>query len=326
MEELYTDKRNWNFKQSRLFYGLTGLLLVTVLYFLFLMPPKQFPLGQVITIEEGESLQSITNDLHDLHVIKSNFAFRTHVILLGGEKRVIAGDYLLDKKEGPGDLANRFVNGRFHLEVAKVTIPEGWNIYEISDYLGNTLINFNKNEFLSLVKEKEGYLFPDTYFVSRSTKPERIIERMNKNFYEKILTISGIATSTHSLEDIITMASIIEDEARTTESRKIIAGILWRRLSLGIPLQVDATFSYINGKGTFELTATDLKIDSPYNTYKYKGLPPGPINNPGIDAIIATVNPTTTKYLYFLSNKSGDMYYAKTFEEHKRNRELYLNK
>ena len=93
-----------------------------------------------------------------------------------------------------------------------------------------------------------------------------------------------------------------------------------------MPLQVDSTFMYINGKITYELTLDDLKIDSPYNTYKYNGLPPGPIGNPGLDAIYAAMNPINTKYLYFLSSKSGNMYYAKTFEEHIRNKELYLNK
>jgi UPF0755 protein len=149
---------------------------------------------------------------------------------------------------------------------------------------------------------------------------------MNKVFLQKIETISGLATSTHSLKDSIIMASILENEARTTESRKIIAGILWKRLYLGMPLQVDSTFSYINGKNTYDLTLDDLKINSPYNTYLYKGLPPGPISNPGLDAINDAIYPTKTPYLYFLSSKSGDMYYAKTFEEHKRNKELYLNK
>jgi len=121
------------------------------------------------------------------------------------------------------------------------------------------------------------------------------------------------------------MASILEGEALTTSDRKLVAGVLWRRLEIGMPLQVDATFSYVNGKTTFELTLDDLKIDSPYNTYKYKGLPPTPINNPGLNSINAALYPTKTKYLYFLSGNDGKMHYARTFEEHKRNRQLYLN-
>ena len=149
---------------------------------------------------------------------------------------------------------------------------------------------------------------------------------MNNNFNEKIASTPSIATSTFKLKDIIIMASLVELEARTTESRKIIAGILWKRLSLGMPLQVDSVFLYINGKNTYELTTMDLKIKSPYNTYLYKGLPRGPIGNPGLDALQSTVDPTKTKYLYFLSSHDGAMHYAKTFEEHKRNREKYLNR
>ncbi len=287
-------------------------------------PPRNFPVGDIVTVNQGESLQAITTSLYDANIIRSTFVFRTAVILLGGEKRVIAGDYLLDKKEGPVDLAYRFVNGKFHLEAKKITIPEGWNIFEISDYLSKSLIKFDKTKFVALAKDKEGYLFPDTYFVSLTSKPEFIIEMMNKNFNEKIKDVPGISTTTYKIKDVIIMASILEREARTMESRKIIAGILWKRLEMKMPLQVDATFDYINGKSTFELTLDDLKIDSPYNTYLYRGLPPGPIGNPGIDAILATINPLKTKYLYFLTDKEGEMHYAKTFDEHKRNKELYL--
>lgn len=290
------------------------------------MPPSDFPLGEVITIQTGASLQSIANDLRDSHVIKSPFFFRLAVTIQGGEKNLIAGDYLLDKKEGPVDLADRITQGKFHLYTFKATIPEGWSSKQIADYMKSNLVGFNKTKFLSLTKEKEGYLFPDTYFVSPTIKPEALIDLMSKNFDEKIKTVTALATSTHTLKEVIIMASILEEEARTTESRRIVAGILWKRLSLGMPLQVDSTFLYINGKTTYDLTADDLKINSPYNTYKYKGLPPGPISNPGLDAINAALSPIQTKYLYFLSSKSGDMYYATTFEQHKRNKELYLNR
>ena len=120
------------------------------------------------------------------------------------------------------------------------------------------------------------------------------------------------------------MASIIEREAITPEARRIVSGILWKRIKMGMPLQVDATFAYVNGKNTYELTAEDLHIDSKYNTYEYKGLPPGPICNPGLDSIIATIEPTATPYLYYLSEKNGTMHYAKTFEEHKMNKVKYM--
>lgn len=288
--------------------------------------PKDFPIGQILTINPGQSLQTITVNLHNSKIIRSPFFFRFHVFLLGGEKKLKAGDYLLDRREGPTDLAYRITRGEFHLETVKVTIPEGWSIYEIADYLKLNLVDFDKVRFINIAKDKEGYLFPDTYFVSPTVKPDQIVSMMSDNFENKLKEVGSLATSTHNLKEIITISSILEEEGITTESRRIIAGILWKRLSLGIPLQVDSTFLYINGKNTYELTLDDLKIDSPYNTYKYKGLPPGPISNPGLDSISSALNPIETKYLYFLSSKSGKMYYSETFEDHKKNKELYLNK
>ena len=127
------------------------------------------------------------------------------------------------------------------------------------------------------------------------------------------------------MNEVIIMASIIEDEANgTLESKRIVSGILWKRLRLEMPLQVDAPFQYYNGKNSYTLTKEDLKEDHEYNTYTNKGLPPTAITNPGIDSIRAAITPTKTDYLYFLSDKKGNMYYAKNFEEHKINRELYL--
>ena len=326
MEELWTKFKSLSFKQKCAVCLLFGFSALSLVYLFFYQTPDRFPLGQVVTIYSGQSLQEITDNLYNTHVIKSPFVFRTHVIILGGEKRVIAGDYLLDSRVGPADLAYRLVEGKFHLPVVKMTIPEGWNVFEIGDYLEKKLLNFNKKLFLTLAKEKEGYLFPDTYFVSPTAKPEEIVERMYRTFEQKIISVPGFSTTTRPIKDIIIMASIIEDEARTTESRQIISGILWKRLSIKMALQVDSAFKYINGKNTFELTAGDLKINSPYNTYLYNGLPQGPIGNPGLDSIFSALNPINTKYLYFLTSRDGKtIHYAKTFEEHKKNRELYLN-
>ena len=148
---------------------------------------------------------------------------------------------------------------------------------------------------------------------------------MEDTFTKRLESIKVIVLAfNRPLSDIIKMASILEGEARTTETRRTIAGILWRRISLGMPLQVDASFKYINGKGTFELTPRDLAIDSPYNSYTHKGLPPTPISNPGIDAIASAVTPIKTNYIYFLSDKEGNMHYAVTYAEHLANKAKYL--
>ena len=121
------------------------------------------------------------------------------------------------------------------------------------------------------------------------------------------------------------MASLIEEETRTQEERPTVAGILWKRLDIDMPLQVDATFSYINGKNTFELTLDDIADDtSPYNTYAHKGLPPGPISNPGLDSIVAALYPKENPYLYYLADLSGTTHYSRTFDEHKEKKFRYL--
>ncbi len=198
-----------------------GLFILFFIYAYFHIPPKDFPLDTVVTVESGESLQSITNILYQTHVIKSPFVFRTTVILLGGEKRVIAGDYLLDKHEGSVDLAYRLVHGQFHLPQVKTTVPEGWSVFQIGDLLERNLLNFDENEFLTLAKSKEGYLFPDTYFLSPAIKPDAVIERMQNNFQSKIAPLEKqILASGHSEHDVLVMASILENEARTPESRR----------------------------------------------------------------------------------------------------------
>lgn len=306
----------------------TVAFLVAFLISLFLVlvfsSTYNFPVGSVMEIKSGESLQSITVKLKQDNIIRSEFIFRSLVIAFGGEKKVIAGDYLLTRKEGTFSLARRLVNGKFGIDTVKITIPEGWNIFQIGDYLEKNLVLFNKKEFLELAKSKEGYLFPDTYFVSGSMRPTEVIKMLQDNYIKKITLLEKeILASGHTEKEIITMASILEGEA-LPKDRNVVAGILWKRLEIGMPLQVDATFSYINGKNTYELTSDDLKIDSLYNTYKYKGLPPGPINNPGLEAIKSALNPIKTKYLYFLTEKDGTIHYAKTFEEHKKNKERYL--
>ncbi|HBD24942.1 MAG: hypothetical protein A2566_00730 [Candidatus Zambryskibacteria bacterium RIFOXYD1_FULL_40_13] len=310
-------------KKKATFAFLIAFFLALSLSLLF-SAPKKFPVGTILKVNSGQSLQTITLDLHEKNIIRSKLFFRSLVILFGGEKRVIAGDYLLEKREGTFSLARRLVNGKFQIDTIKITIPEGWNAFQIADYLEKNLLLFDKETFLDLAKPKEGYLFPDTYFVSRSVTPVEIIKMLEDNFEKRVESISqSFRNSTKSEKQIIIMASILEGEA-LPKDRNVVAGILWKRLEMGMPLQVDSTFMYVNGKNTYELTLDDLKIDSLYNTYKYKGLPPGPINNPGIEAMVSAMNPVKTKYLYFLTEKDGTIHYASTFEEHKRNKELYL--
>ena len=237
----------------------------------------------------------------------------------------MAGDYVFSQRTSVITVAKRVTHGDFGLTSQKISIPEGTSVSEIATIIKNQIPSFDDKAFVKLASEKEGYLFPDTYFFMANVKPTTVVSAMENNFNEKIKTIQNqIDSFKKPLKDVVIMASLLEEEARTTETRKVISGILWKRLSIGMPLQVDAVFPYIIGKNTYEVTTDDLQIDSPYNTYKYKGLPKGPITNPGLDAILDALTPTKTTYLYYLSDKKGAMHYASSFDQHVANKQKFL--
>ena len=183
---------------------------------------------------------------------------------------------------------------------------------------------FNYRQFID--RAREGYTFPDTYFFRPGQSIEAILSVFENNFRVKIQRAQEvIQKSGHTQDEILIMASLLEKEAATMKDRQQIAGVLWHRIEIGMRLQVDAVFPYILGKNTFELTREDLAVDSPYNTYVYKGLPPGPINNPGLNAILAAATPIKSKYVYFLSDKEGNFHYAVTYAQHLANKAKYID-
>lgn len=301
------------------------IISVAFVFGYYIYPPQNFPTGTLIKIEKGESLGEVASQFQTAGIIQSSFWLKNFAIIFSGERSILAGVYSFKKPISVISVAWRIVNGDYEVEPIKITIPEGTSVLQIADILSSKLPNFNKAEFIKIAKPKEGYLFPETYLFLPDAEPQFIIDTMSKTFGDKILVISDkIKLFGKSIKDVITMASIVEEEGKNLENRKIIAGILWKRISLKMALQVDATFSYVNGK-TKNLTTADLAIDSPYNTYKYRGLPPGPITNPGIDSINATIEPTKTPYFYYISDKEGNMHYAKTYAEHLANVAKYLN-
>lgn len=296
-------------------------------YYFFVKPPSDFPLNSIYSIEERITLSEVSVEAKKQNLIKSLLFFKVFTILFSGNKGVISGDYVLNKKENIFEIVKRFADGDYRLFAVKITVPEGFNLYEIAELLSkkDDLRNFNQQEFLRLVKGKEGYLYPDTYFFLPNAKVKQIIETMEENFAEKIAPIQkDIKKFGKTFNEVLTMASILEKEVPKTEDRKIVAGILWKRIKIGMPLQVDAVFPYIIQRKNKTITRDDLKIDSPYNTYLNKGLPPGPISNPSLDAIVSVINPTETKYLFYISDKKGITHFARTLEEHNRNIDKYL--
>ncbi len=304
---------------------LFGLLLIVAT--LSWKAPAAFPSGIHVTVREGMTLSETSVLLAKMNVIRSPFWFKVWSVVLGGEGGVRAGEYYFSVPISVFEISRRLTRGIENTVPVRITIPEGLSNRGIAGLLSKSLPHFNKERFLKLAASKEGYLFPDTYIFSPTITEEKIIEEMEQNFAERTLPLKGkIHDFGKPLHDVLTMASLIEGEVRTTETRKQVSGILWKRLELGMPLQVDAVFPYILGRNTFEVTLDDLKIDSPYNTYLYAGLPPGPINNPSLDAISAAITPTPSPYLYYLTDSEGQMHYARTHEQHLINRAKYLGK
>ncbi len=310
-----------------------GLLLVilVILYFLVsglnkvILPPKNFPVPYRITINSGQTLFSISKELSVDGAIKSRRAFEMLVMTFGDENHISEGEYYFEKPVSVVELALRIAGKNFGIDRKKVTFPEGFSNIEMANRLSATFDSFDKELFLSLTKGQEGYLFPDTYGFFPSTTTDVIVSTLKKNFDKKTAAIKIEAEEKgRAFSDIIIMASIIEKEAKGEADRELISGILWNRIRADIALQVDAPFLYLLNKESSELTRADLAIDSPFNTYRYKGLPPSPINNPGLASIEAALNPKASDYYYYLHDKNGTIHYAKTFTEHKKNISLYL--
>lgn len=304
-----------------------GILVGFLCYILLFAAPFSFPSGYLLKVSSGETGHDIARTLKEDKAIKSEFVFRVLLRLYGADTGVRSGTYYFPESKNSFALAWRLHMGNFNIEPVHVTIPEGLNVRQINEVLIREVPGFDSETFLIKATPKEGYLFPDTYFLYPGETTDEIIKLMLENFDTKVMQPSvrqAITASKRPMNDLVIMASLLEKEAPDTQNRAMIASILWKRLSMDMPLQVDAVFPYITGKNGADILQSDYAIDSPYNTYKYKGLPPGPISNPSLDAIIAAASATTTPYLYYLSDKNGKFYYSKTFDQHLQNQKKYL--
>ena len=286
--------------------------------------PFDFEDDTIIEIERGQSLKEISQMLEDKNIINSKMIFNSLALLTNKDDKMISGEYVINKKLSIFDLLRRLSIGDYGIDLRSTTLNEGMTRLQMANFLELQYRNFNSKAFLRETKDLEGYLFPDTYFFPTNVNTESIIMTLTGTFNEKLREISYIIESSDkSLSEIIIMASIIEKES-TAEARQEVSNILWKRIDIGMPLQVDATFVYERGLGTFDLTEADLMEDSPYNTYTRSGLPPTPIANPGIESIKAAAHPQETENLFFLTGLDGEMYYAETFAVHKQNKAKYL--
>lgn len=294
-------------------------------------------------VENGQGVNQISASLYSEGLIKNKFVFETWLWLKKSENKVVAGVYSLPANISIRQLSNLLLLGPGNSQKS-ITLIEGWTRQMMADYLDKK--SLSGAEFMTLSSSKadwqaeytflsdapssaslEGYIFPDTYYIDSNKGIENLIVKSLNNFDQKLTSDirQEIDNQGKTIFEVLTLASIIEREVPKLEDKKKVAGIFLKRLDASIGLQSDATINYITGKGLAQPSYNDLEIDSPYNTYKYRGLPPGPISNPGIDSIVAVVYPDTNPYYYFLTTEEGEVIYSKTYEEHLANKAKYLD-
>lgn len=296
----------------------------------------QLALDTVIHISPGSTSTDIGRLLEEEGMIRDARAFVTLSRVLGLDAHLQAGDYLLSPGMNLLEIVNRLREGRVVTE--RVTIREGMNLRQIAALLASKGL-VDEERFLTLaqndklvygdrcpidkpIESLEGYLFPDTYIFVRGQSEEDIIKRMVNRFLEVAMPVleSYDGEIPYTPHELVSLASIIEKEAMVDRERPIISAVFHNRLKINMPLQSDPTVQYVMEKPRAKLYYSDLAIDSPYNTYKYKGLPPGPISSPGLASLQAAVNPADVDYLYFVARGDGTHVFSRTFAEHVRAR------
>ncbi|WP_302489023.1 endolytic transglycosylase MltG [uncultured Mitsuokella sp.] len=284
-----------------------------------------------MTVKSGTTALEISERLTQLGVIDSRFRFWWLMKLQGDAGKFKTGTYAFKPHMDEQAVLDKLVAG--DTTIVKFTIPEGFGVKEIAKRLADEGL-VDEQDFLEKAKTyapydymkklpneryaAEGYLFPDTYEIQSDVTPELIMKMMTQDFDSRLTPAmrQQAASMGLSIHDLVTLASLVEKEARYDEDRPIIAQVFLKRLQMGMPLQSDTTLQYLMAGPKENVSIADTKIDSPYNTYQHEGLPPGPIASPGIKAINAVLHPAATDYLYFVADHDGHNHYSKTYEEH----------
>jgi UPF0755 protein len=300
------------------------------LYFgYFLMSPAGFDQKEeIFVVKKGAGLRSVAAELEKRKLIKSNDLFVLWALLKGGARHVRAGEYSLNQSMSPVKIFDILASGM--VKTYPLTIPEGFNARQIAEILAEGGLA-DKDEFLALAMDKsvatsyqidgtslEGYLFPDTYFLSKCMGARQIIDLMVSRFWHVFNEITVGRELPMSIREVVTLASIVEKETGLAEERPLIASVFLNRLKKRMRLESDPTVIY--GLADFDgnLTKTDLRTPGPYNTYRNRGLPPGPIANPGRESLKAVLEPAPTNHLYFVSKNDGSHHFSATLREHNR--------
>jgi UPF0755 protein len=312
--------------------------------------------SEAFVVREGDHAGEVTDRLKDAGIVRSGTLFRLALARTGAATKLKPGAYDLSVAESYADIARMLAAGPGSSPEVTVRILEGWDLYQIADHLeakglpgrdaffavtgvpGVDASNdpsvaaadlSGRYAFLAdkpIGASLEGYLFPDTYRVFPDATVGDVLDAMLGNFDAKLTPElrAAIAASGRTVFETVTMASIVEREVRGEEDMRRVADLFWRRLDVGMALQADSTVNYVTRKGLPSVTYEDLEVDSRYNTYKYPGLPFGPIGNPGLQALRAVIDPLPNDAWYFLTDPEGTVYYAATFDQHIVNKNRHL--
>jgi UPF0755 protein len=297
--------------------------------------PLAPPPIRLMEIEEGTTLRQLAEQLEQEHLIKSRWGFLLLGKLTWADRRVQAGEYALHAGMRPGDILADVLNGRVHLHT--VTIPEGFTVAQMAETLAQAGL-VDQDEFLTLANDREfirtldlnvasleGYLFPNTYRFAKHTKTKDVIQTLVaalwQSFTPELRARAGDINMT--LHQVLTLASVIEKETSVPEERELVSAVFHNRLKRRIPLQSDPTVIYALSNFDGNIRKRDLSVKSPYNTYKVRGLPPGPIASPGAGSIKAALYPASVSYLYFVSRNDGTHHFSSSLAEHNKAVEMY---
>jgi len=328
-------KKN-NLNLRKLIILLATAFFLLILSFLVLIQYLLKPVSNQVTepvrfvIPKGQAISIIGQRLQEEGLIKNALVFRMVTSYNDLSSKIQAGSFDLSPNLSTYEIANHLTIGT---QDTWITILEGWRVEEIAESLSSQdLDSFDQAEFIQLAKESEGMLFPDTYLIPREMSTKNIHSMLVNTFERKIIQglAQEITDSDRDFDDVLIMASLVEREARNYDQMRKVAGILWNRIDLGMALQVDATLQYVSGYSSLQNTwwapptSQQKQLDSSFNTYLHPGLPPSPIANPGYDAIKATLLPQESDDLYYIHANNGNMYTAKTLDQHNSNINKYL--
>lgn len=316
----------WKSHRTLLIAALAAVSAFCGLWYVSAPMSGEFAEPQEVVIAPGQGVRQVAGALKAGGFIRSETLFITLAVLSGAERNLQAGTYILSQNMSPFAILRSIARGEALSSDISVTFREGMNTWEMDAALTTSGLRTTPGGFSRLWQKREGYLFPDTYRFSPGTTAQDVGSQLEATYHQKAGAIP---------RDGVIIASLLEKEARTKEDMQLVAGIIKKRIELGMLLQVDASVAYgwclrTAGTGTpCDVTqapiALEIKKDGPYNTYMRPGLPEGPISNPGLVALWAAAHPTASDYLYYLSTRDGSqIIYAKTLTEHLRNRAKYL--